>query len=64
MIKQLFWEVLTGATLFLLIPFTGAAQTPDSTLVLDDLIRQVRTQNPELQSSYEGWRASKTRIPQ
>tara|TARA_R110002126_G_scaffold3477_2_gene19835 strand:+ start:31389 stop:32669 length:1281 start_codon:yes stop_codon:yes gene_type:complete len=40
------------------------AQTPDSVLVLDTVIQKVLTQNPELQSSYEGWRASKTRISQ
>lgn len=33
-------------------------------MVLDTLIQQVLSQNPELQSSYQGWEASKTRISQ
>lgn len=50
--------------LWLGITTAGIAQTADSTLVLDTLIQQVLTQNPQLQSSLQGWEASKTRISQ
>jgi outer membrane protein TolC len=57
-------RILAGLYLFLLFPFLIQAQPIDSTLVLDELIQKVLTENPELQSSYEGLRASETRISQ
>lgn len=54
----------TGFFLVLTVSTAIKAQTPDSTLILDELIQKVLTQNPELQSSYEGWRASETRVSQ
>jgi outer membrane protein TolC len=62
--KVTFKSLAAGIVLFITFPLALQAQMADSTLVLGDLIQKVRTQNPELQSSYEGWRASKTRIPQ
>ncbi len=53
-----------GMSLFLVSSNVSFSQTPDSTLLLDELIQQVLTQNPELQSSYQAWEASKTRISQ
>ncbi|MBN2732695.1 MAG: TolC family protein [Balneolaceae bacterium] len=50
--------------LWLAINTAGIAQSAHSTLVLDSLIHDVQTQNPELQSSFKGWKASKTRISQ
>jgi outer membrane protein TolC len=50
--------------LWLGIATSGIAQTADSTFILDELIQKVLTQNPELQSSFQGWEASKTRISQ
>lgn len=50
--------------LFLLSPFVVQGQNGDSTLDLDGLIQKALTQNPELQSSFQGWEASKTRISQ
>jgi outer membrane protein TolC len=51
-------------TLFLASSTLSFSQTPDSTLLLDELIQKALTQNPELQSSFKGWEASKTRISQ
>ncbi len=50
--------------LILALPVSGISQPRDSTLVLDELIHKVLTQNPELQASFQGWEASKTRITQ
>lgn len=55
---------MVGIILCFTLPLTLQAQTPDSAFVLDELIQKVRTQNPQLQSSYEDWQASKMRIPQ
>lgn len=51
-------------SLLLIFPLQAKGQSADSILVLDDLIQKVVTQNPQLQSSYQGWEASKTRISQ
>ncbi len=62
--KITFESLILGLFLFLTLPFAVQGQSPDSTLILDKLIQKVLTQNPELQSSYEGWQASKTLILQ
>lgn len=45
-------------------PIAVSAQDPDSVLMVDRLIEKVLAQNLQLQSSYEEWRASQTRITQ
>ncbi len=62
--KNLFRTTLAGLIPFLLLPYLIQAQPADSTLVLDELIQKVVTQNPELQSSHEDWKAGETRISQ
>ncbi|TYP93599.1 Outer membrane protein TolC [Fodinibius salinus] len=62
--KIIFAPLLLLLPLLLLSPFEANGQTSDSTLVLDNLIQKVLTKNPELQSSYREWEASKTRISQ
>ena len=62
--KIIYVILLLLFSLFLISPFDAVGQTNDSTLVLDELIQMVLTQNPELQSSFQGWQASKTRISQ
>lgn len=57
-------RMLAGLYLLLLLPITIQAQNQESVLMLDELIQKVLTENPELQSSYESWEASKTRISQ
>lgn len=56
--------LLAGLLLLMLPTLSARAQPADSTLVLDELVRQVLEENPELRSSREGWNAGKTRIPQ
>jgi len=46
------------------IPLHTLGQTSDSTLVLDNLIQQVLSENPQLQASIKDWEAGKTRISQ
>ncbi|MDZ7660538.1 TolC family protein [Fodinibius sp.] len=48
----------------LVITRAGNAQPTNSSLVLDELIQKVLAHNPELNSSFEDWEASKTRISQ
>lgn len=62
--NKLIYVPLLLLSLFLISPFDAKGQASDSTLVLDELIEKVLTQNPELQSSFQGWEASKTRISQ
>ncbi len=63
--KNKLQKILAGLLyLVLFVPWFIQAQTPDSPLLLDELIQKVLAQNPELQSSYESWEASKTRISQ
>lgn len=62
--NDLFRGVLITLFLIFMIPFVAATQEQDSTLLLDQLIRKVIDRNPELHSSYEGWKASQTRISQ
>lgn len=62
--KMITRRMLAGLYLLLLFPFLIQAQNQESVLMLDELIQKVLTQNPELQSSYESWEASKTRISQ
>lgn len=57
-------RMLAGLYLLLFFPFLVHAQNQESVLMLDELIQKVLTQNPELQSSYESWEASKSRISQ
>ncbi|MGK7370796.1 MAG: TolC family protein, partial [Candidatus Halalkalibacterium sp. M3_1C_030] len=62
--KIIFAPLILLLSLFLIPPLAVKGQTNDSTLVLDELIQKVLAQNPELQSSFQGWEASKTRISQ
>lgn len=62
--KNIPLQFLAVLYLLLFLPFLVHAQNQDSVLLLDELIQKVLTQNPELQSSYESWEASKTRISQ
>jgi outer membrane protein TolC len=62
--KIIYLPLLFFFFLILLSPFIAQGQTGDSTLVLNGLIQKAITQNPELQSSFQGWEASKTRISQ
>jgi outer membrane protein TolC len=55
-------NLIIALTLFCLLPFNVQGQSADSTLILDELVQKVLTQNPKLKGSYEDWRASKTRI--
>jgi outer membrane protein TolC len=55
---------LLGLLLLALTLPKAYSQDSDSVLVLDDVIRKVMHQNPELQAAHEEWRASKTRISQ
>lgn len=43
---------------------TSFAATPDSTVHLNQLIREGLDNNPDLQSSYHAWQAAKARVPQ
>lgn len=60
MIKGFFF----GISLFLVSSNLSFSQTPDSTLLLDELIQKVLEQNPELMASNKDWDASKTKISQ
>ncbi|SMO89564.1 TolC family protein [Fodinibius sediminis] len=62
--KIIFAPLILVLSLFLISPFEAAGQARDPMLVLDELIQKVVTQNPELQSSFQGWEASKTQITQ
>lgn len=62
--KIIFAPFVLLLSLFLIFPFKATGQTKDSILVLDELIQKVLSQNPELQSSFQGWEASRTRISQ
>jgi len=50
--------------MFLASSTLSFSQTPDTTMLLVELVQKVLTQNPELQSSFQEWEASKTRISQ
>jgi outer membrane protein TolC len=62
--KIIFAPLILLLPFLLISPLAVKGQTNDSTLVLDELIQKVLAQNPELQSSFQGWEASKTRISQ
>ncbi|PAU94293.1 hypothetical protein CK503_08765 [Aliifodinibius salipaludis] len=62
--KIIFAPLILLLSFLLISPLAAKGQANDSTLVLDKLIQKVLTQNPELQSSFQGWEASKTRISQ
>src|SRR6056297_2622493 len=53
-----------GISMFLASSTLSFSQTPDTTMLLVELVQKVLTQNPELQSSFQEWEASKTRISQ
>ncbi|WP_138429187.1 TolC family protein [Fodinibius saliphilus] len=62
--KHLFEIITLSLFLFTLMPVSGSAQVANSTLNLDELIQKVLARNPQLQYSYEDWKASNTRISQ
>lgn len=62
--KITFPGLMTVFFLLAMLSHSIQAQPSDSILVLDELIQKVLTQNPELQSSFEGWKADETRISQ
>jgi len=50
--------------LFILIWNSGFTQSPDSVLVLEDLIQEAVENNPQLQAGFHSWKSSEVRIPQ
>lgn len=54
-------------TIFCVITITSnivMGQSPDSLIYLSDLIKEASNRNPELQSSYQAWKAAEVQIPQ
>lgn len=61
----MFMYGILAAAYLLSGPMNSHGQSPDDEiLVLDEVVQQVIDQNPRLQSFYENWRASETRISQ
>lgn len=57
-------RVLWIGIVMLLLFRTGIAQSPDSTLILPEIIQEALASNPDLQSAENSWHASLAQIPQ
>ncbi|UCF64497.1 MAG: TolC family protein, partial [bacterium] len=55
-------KIIFLSSLILLWVSNSRAQQPDSTLILANLVQEMLTNNPELQSYYHRWQASASRI--
>ncbi len=50
--------------LVILVWNSGFTQSPDSVLVLEELIQEAVENNPQLQAGFHNWKSSEVRIPQ